>query len=510
MVSEPTTSRADSAPSSPRGPGLRVALSGGGSRASLFALGAMLYLVESGTNSRVEAISSVSGGSITNGVLAASFDFSRVSEAEFNRVAASVARTLVERGIVFSSWLSRAYVAALATLMALVVSAWAFRFPFDLSRPACLAIAFVCVVAASLRGWLIDWRLGSLFFRSEGRKLRLGELARSILHVFCATDLPEGEPVFFLGWSGGGYIASVGLGAAEAGDLPLQTIVRASAAFPGGVPPKRLPVRRFKFKRYYRQQPVLYLADGGVWNNLGTQWFEEMRELSSIFSPNETWLQLPASVLQPSGTDWTLPGVDAPHELLIDASAPLARVGEWRFGIPFLSEIAALSRSVGVLYQNTVSPITAQLSGWLLRSSSVGKTPASYVVTPSGALSAHVGLTRIMGDAATSIDAAYGREQDHRSQGSARRERTDIESRAVDSVRYLTEIYHRTPSGPSLTRLDQVTSRIPTTLSRVKRADAIALLAHGYLATMVETHLVFGYPLLDFPGVEKFEKLLDS
>ena len=57
----------DAAPQ-PRGD-FGVALSGGGVRASAFALGALLYLVDSGLNRRVAVISSVSGASLTNGFL---------------------------------------------------------------------------------------------------------------------------------------------------------------------------------------------------------------------------------------------------------------------------------------------------------------------------------------------------------------------------------------------------------------------------------------------------------
>ena len=55
---------------------ISVALSGGGHRASLFAVGALMGLVDAGTNKRVRVISSVSGGSITNGLLASRGDFS--------------------------------------------------------------------------------------------------------------------------------------------------------------------------------------------------------------------------------------------------------------------------------------------------------------------------------------------------------------------------------------------------------------------------------------------------
>ncbi|MGC4109989.1 MAG: hypothetical protein QM747_06115 [Nocardioides sp.] len=52
-----------------------VALSGGGHRAALFAAGALMALTDTGVNQQVGVIASVSGGSITNGLVAKSGDF---------------------------------------------------------------------------------------------------------------------------------------------------------------------------------------------------------------------------------------------------------------------------------------------------------------------------------------------------------------------------------------------------------------------------------------------------
>ena len=46
-----------------------VALSGGGDRAAIFGLGVLLYLVDAAKNREVTSISSVSGGSITKGIV---------------------------------------------------------------------------------------------------------------------------------------------------------------------------------------------------------------------------------------------------------------------------------------------------------------------------------------------------------------------------------------------------------------------------------------------------------
>jgi hypothetical protein len=52
-----------------------VALSGGGHRASVWAADLLLYLADAGRNGDVGVIASVSGGSITNGVVAQEVDY---------------------------------------------------------------------------------------------------------------------------------------------------------------------------------------------------------------------------------------------------------------------------------------------------------------------------------------------------------------------------------------------------------------------------------------------------
>ena len=75
-----------------------VSLSGGGHRATLFGLGVLLYLAhahderDQPLSRRVSAISSVSGGSITNGFLAQSLDY-RCAEAVQVEVAAQTLAT---------------------------------------------------------------------------------------------------------------------------------------------------------------------------------------------------------------------------------------------------------------------------------------------------------------------------------------------------------------------------------------------------------------------------------
>ncbi|MDW3182790.1 hypothetical protein [Roseobacter sp.] len=62
---------------------LNISLSGGGHRATLFSLGVFAFLIDAGLIGRVREISSVSGGSLTNGIIAAGVTASPKSWDEF-------------------------------------------------------------------------------------------------------------------------------------------------------------------------------------------------------------------------------------------------------------------------------------------------------------------------------------------------------------------------------------------------------------------------------------------
>jgi hypothetical protein len=79
-------------------PSVSVALSGGGHRAALFALGTLMYLADCGRNDEVTSIASVSGGSMTNGVVAQSMDFRAVDGPTFQRLMTPFATRLATTG----------------------------------------------------------------------------------------------------------------------------------------------------------------------------------------------------------------------------------------------------------------------------------------------------------------------------------------------------------------------------------------------------------------------------
>ena len=81
----------------------------------MFALGALIYLVDSGACTRVAEISSVSGGSITNGFVAQRCDFRNVTPEEFDKYASQLAKAIT------SGLVTRRFVIATYGLLGIAV-----------------------------------------------------------------------------------------------------------------------------------------------------------------------------------------------------------------------------------------------------------------------------------------------------------------------------------------------------------------------------------------------------
>ena len=76
-----------------------IAISGGGHRATVFGLGALLAVVDMDLNGQVTSISSVSGGSIANGIVMTGPDYGDVDAAGFEDHIAPCLRAIATRGI---------------------------------------------------------------------------------------------------------------------------------------------------------------------------------------------------------------------------------------------------------------------------------------------------------------------------------------------------------------------------------------------------------------------------
>jgi len=309
-----------------------IALSGGGHRATLFGLGALLYLADSGCNKDVTTIASVSGGSLTNAYLSLmDKPFSDVSGEGFDENAAILARSIAgHRGWWFITWILYVSFFALwlplpanweihltwdARLLAFAVlvllwavfigprsggslwSWWGMWLYVGILLPSfvavvavwwlplewgwCLLILVAWFIAASQRNVIAGLAFGHSICAlkpSTGETHErtrpatpLEDINRKIQHVFCATEMHAGTHAYF----SQDFVYSRGFGVGRPEGLPLRTVVQASANFPGGFPLRVLRTSRFKFElpeAIAKTSKWMILSDGGVFDNMADAW----------------------------------------------------------------------------------------------------------------------------------------------------------------------------------------------------------------------------------------------
>jgi hypothetical protein len=376
------------------GPGLEpgydigVALSGGGVRAALFGLGVLMATHDA--KLLPLRITSVSGGSITNMMLADLYFSQRASaspqspdaEALWERATKSTFSAIC-RGSLTRGWLI-----AIASFILGPPFACLFLYAFQrLPPPLVLGPLFaVWVTVILFRGLLIEALMARTYLGSGWRQRKLSSISdrlgiEKVLksdQVFCCTDLLLGRPVHFAS-SGrvfrrttdplGGDLPLTILplpspeafwkhGALYSGDklaVPLSGILRATAGFPG------IPPRLFRWKSYgitpdavsnpnsagtksgetasgpsheVRRPSVSlsgggFLSDGGIWNNLATEPFED-RFLVDERGPRVV--------------------------LVSDASGRPSPTNRTLLSIPGVAELTALIREEILLASNTVAP----------------------------------------------------------------------------------------------------------------------------------------------------------
>jgi NTE family protein len=218
---------------------LGLCLSGGGYRAMLFHAGALTRLNEAGVLGRIDLISSVSGGSIAAGVLAASWkcltfdgDVATNFRAEFLDPVMAFSKQFLDAPSIVSGTAN----------------------PFS-SAAATVANAY-------------DRHL------FQGKTLQ--DLPDRPRFVFCASNLSTGSLFRF----SKKYVADYRIGLSYSPEIPLATAVAASAAFPPFLSPLRLDLSGLVFKNEDLDEAVGTLAavpsravltDGGVYDNHGLE-----------------------------------------------------------------------------------------------------------------------------------------------------------------------------------------------------------------------------------------------
>jgi hypothetical protein len=433
-------------------PRVAVALSGGGHRAALFGLGALLYLADCGKNREVESIASVSGGSLANGYVAQSADYRTVDPATFRATVTPFTRRLAQKGTVWPpANLTLAYLVLLAAVLAVVVGVWFMPWAVGLRISAFVVGLVAFGVVASWRSAIMSRAFARTLYAPKGSPTALSGICRSLDHVFCATDLHAGENVYF----SGGFVCSYRFGWGSPGDLPLHVAIQCSAALPGAMPPRWLKTARHRFvegRTQAKGATRMALVDGGVYDNMADQWG------LGIDDRKDRWPELAKD----------LRGVD--ELIIVNASAGLEWGPVWRMRIPLLGEILSLLKDKTVLYDNG----NTVRREWALDRFRAHRPPGVIVNIPRSPLD---------------VPDAYAKGTD----GAATRSRAVLE---------LLE-----PERSDWEATAERNARASTSLSPMGEAITIDLLRHGYVLAMANLHVILGYPWLEVPSRDSFEAM---
>jgi NTE family protein len=223
-------------------PGIGLALSGGGFRAMLFHAGALLRLHELGILARVARISSVSGGSISAGFLAAAWSslqpLDKLSSDQFKA-------KYVEPVLAFS------------------------REKIDVGD----------ILTGFLPGTSASAQVAASYDKALLHGITLQDLPDAPQFVFCATNLQTGVLWRFTTPYAGDYV----VGRIDRPTFPLSTAVAASSAFPPFLSPVVLMPAAGSVTDWPGQaagaggaidpayRARVLLADGGVYDNNGLE-----------------------------------------------------------------------------------------------------------------------------------------------------------------------------------------------------------------------------------------------
>ncbi|MEU2744165.1 patatin-like phospholipase family protein [Streptomyces sp. NPDC007095] len=321
--------------------GIGVSLSGGGHRATLFSLGALLALVDLGLQEKVRWISSVSGGSIANAYVANKCEYAETTSDDFQGVCREAVDKLSRHGSLTGGWRGR--VRWILFAMGLTLSVVGVILGARAGRFQGFSLAFVSYVAGlliwRLRGWLVELGIRDAWCRSQdGTPRALGGTERSVEHIFCAVDVRRAQPVFL----SDSYVAE-GYWVHRMKNLPTARAVRASAAFPGLLPPVRLRLDRIidweKGNIEHRSRNA-FLVDGGVYNNLATEWTKRL----ATYDHYTDGFVLQRRHAAPVST-----------HLVIDASAPRGASSRLLHEIPVFGSLYTLMCTYNATYESTLS-----------------------------------------------------------------------------------------------------------------------------------------------------------
>jgi predicted acylesterase/phospholipase RssA len=455
--------------------GIGVALSGGGHRASLFGLGALLYLGDAGKLPQVTSIASVSGGSLTNGYLAQTLDLTKADDgAAFEQAMAPFAKQLTQRGTLFATPITWAYVAVLAvTGLAALILPWLLPIAGVLQFLIFVVALLVWAeLVASRRSWIAANAFRRTLFSPTGSPTPLSGIHGGPDYIFCATELQSAEQVYFSRSFVYGYRFGLGIPA----DLPLHDAVQASACLPGAFPPRWLRARRFSF--HYPDDAVhpddpcpdpkdrppgppdfLVLTDGGAYDNMADQWAIGRRGRSACFPDPDNVHHEPQDLI------------------VVNASAGAEWVPFRRSLIPGIGELLSLLKVKDVLYDQTTATRRRLLNDRARQATQTGQGMRIGLVniprSPFELPKEFAPHSDAAGQRAKAVLAALGDTEQH------------WEQEATANA-----------------------TRVKTSLSKMGTEVSARLLHHAYVLAMANLHVTLDYPLLAVPDRERFLDLV--
>ena len=481
-------------------------------RAAAFGLGALLYVVEAGRADSLRQISSVSGGSITNAFVANTWTNDSPVD---SKALQTLGRRLATNGAPLESLGRQIGTYLMAVNLSLVfsigLSILIFILPSKVSWAQELSIVLVIyllywdvvfsamlrtMVGAMLSVWL-QAMINPVDLPAKKRKNRalpmlrvllaptqrnimrlvsperpgvvvrkLSEMRSPVFHVITATDLKHGEQLHFSNLG----ILSKAYGLTDRGDVRLDEAVRASAAFPGGIPPTRIAFGRLSLPQEVTvYEKYLVLVDGGVRDNLGHAFDSYVVKSPGVVT----------DTLAPSGA--------TSFVIVVDASAPrgVADLSQNMLSkIPVVRKIPQVTlfpRVVGVMNQSNSEARALALASTLQSTHQgvVVSIKQSPVDICESALNDPRGLIGL--DSGGGLPAA-----DINSQ--TRLDRATVASNALSEL----PGFGRAEWNGLVVR----NARTPTTLSSLGDERIAELVMHGYVSTMCSAHIEKDWPLL--------------
>jgi len=433
---------------------IAVSLSGGGHRASLFGLGALLYLVDAGKGPEIGNVTSISGGSLTNGYVGLHSDLTRQREPAGRTFWADVkplAEATSTRGTIWAWPWTYVYLAVLAALLGVAVLSSFVLDPLPSLGVWVIAVLLVAVLGRQ-RSRIARASFDATVF--HGRKL--GDMHTGVDHIIAAADLQTAEQAYF----SSRFLYSYRLGWGTPSDLSVAWAAQASACLPGAFAPVALDATAFAFDDPRPEAPDRFLlVDGGVYDNMGTEWSINVRKRIT-----RTGVPSPPPVV--------------PDELIVvNASAAAGVAARRSVTWPLVGEITSLLADKDVMYDQT----TAVRRRLLYQQFTASRR------TESGG-----GLTGVLAQidrTPTALATSFAPGDDE----AAERARTVLEQ--LPDVDWEAEA--------------EANSAVKTALSKIDPDRAARLLRHAYALTMADAVVLLDYPLIDVPELATFHALVE-